>query len=136
MISRDQRFGRWFHCLQHTHPFVAIEVVSTELRARGIEPPVDDSAVHDDAQSVVLAGELFTVAEFWNPIEANLLRSLLESEGIFVHMWGEHLGVANPFLSAISGGMKVQVRSSQAAQAQELVAAFNRGELAMEGEPG
>jgi hypothetical protein len=73
-----------------------------------------------------------TVAEFWNPIEASLLRTLLQSERIFVHMWGEHLGVAHTFLSVASGGIKVQVPRNQAAQARELIGAFRRGELALE----
>src|SRR5262245_60020836 len=39
----------------------AIEVVSTELRARGVDPsPADESAAPDDAQNVPLAGDLVT----------------------------------------------------------------------------
>ena len=110
---------------------LAAEVASTELRSRGIEPP---SAEADDNAVMVPAGKLVTVAEFWNPVEANLLRSLLQSEGIFVHLWGEHLGVAHTFLSVASGGMKVQGPASQVAQAQELIAAFKRGDLAMDEE--
>jgi hypothetical protein len=114
----------------------AVEIVNAELRARGVEPPsAGNDAPGDDAQNVAPAGDLVDIAEFWNPMEANLLRSLLEADGIFVHMWGEHLGTLNPFLSVVSPALKVQVRSSQAAQARELVAAFKRGDLAMKDEP-
>lgn len=111
---------------------LAVEVASAELRSRGVEPSPLSTAAARDREPAIPPGELVTVGEFWNPIEANLLRSLLQSEGIFVHLWGEHLGVAHTFLSVASGGMKVQVPRNQAAQARELIAAYKRGELALE----
>jgi hypothetical protein len=111
---------------------LAVEVASAELRSRGVEPSPESESAARDNQAGVAHGDLVTVGEFWNPIEANLLRSLLQSEGIFVHLWGEHLGVAHTFLSVASGGMKVQVPRNQAAQARELIAAYKRGELALE----
>jgi hypothetical protein len=115
---------------------LALEVAGAELQARGLDASSEGETV--DAIEICLEGEdatevdLVTVAEFWNPMEANLLRGLLESKDVFVHLWGEHLGVAHTFLSVASGGMKLQVPVSQVAMAREIIAAFHRGELAME----
>ena len=83
------------------------------------EPPEDDI-------------DLVTVAQFSDPLKANVLRAYLESHGIFAYIWGEHLGVANIFLSTASGGMRVQVRSDQVDQAREVIAAFERGDFALD----
>jgi hypothetical protein len=73
--------------------------------------------------------DLVTVSVQWDAIKANLLRTLLESHGIFVHMWGEHLATMNVFLSNAGGGSRLQVPSNQVSQANELIGAFERGEL-------
>jgi len=64
-----------------------------------------------------------------------LLRACLESHGIFAYVWGEHLGVAHIFMSIAGGGVRVQVRSDQVDQAREVIAAFERGDFAIEDEP-
>jgi putative signal transducing protein len=76
--------------------------------------------------------DLVTVAQFSDPLKANVLRACLESHGIFAYVWGEHLGIANIFLSTASGGMRVQVRSDQLDQAREVIAAFERGDFALD----
>jgi hypothetical protein len=75
--------------------------------------------------------DLVTVSVQWDPVKANLLRTLLESHGIFVHLWGEHLATANMFLSNAGGGTRLQVPGDQVSQARELIGAFERGELAV-----
>lgn len=113
---------------------LAHEVAGIELRSRGIDHAsslVDKSTATDDPP-IRAEADLVTVAQFWNPIQANLVRSLLESEGIFVHMWGEHLGTAHMFLSVASGGVRVQVPAAQAEQAKEVIAAFERGDFSIE----
>jgi len=73
--------------------------------------------------------KLVTVAEFWDPLQANLLRAFLEAHGIFAFVWGEHLGTGYAFLSVAGGGSRVQVPVDQLVQAQELMLAVERGEL-------
>jgi hypothetical protein len=51
-------------------------------------------------------------------------------------VWGEHLGIAHIFLSIASGGMRVQVRSDQVEEARKVIAAFERGDFALDEEPG
>jgi hypothetical protein len=76
--------------------------------------------------------DLVTIKHFVNPLQASLARSQLESEGIFVHLWGEHLGIANIVFSAATGGMRLQVRSDQADRAREILAAVERGDYSLD----
>jgi hypothetical protein len=117
---------------------VALEVAEREARSRDLEipdaEPVDaeaDSLESDEPGDDV---DLVTVAQFSNPLKANVLRACLESHGIFAYVWGEHLGVAHVFMSIAGGGVRVQVRADQVDQAREVIAAFERGDFALEDE--
>lgn len=122
---------------------LALDVAIDELRARSIVDIPDFDATEQPEESAEPESDpdpdtdvdLVTVARFSNPLEANVLRGCLESHGIFAFVWGEHLGTAHVFLSVASGGMRVQVRSDQVAQAKEVIAAFERGDLAVDDEP-
>jgi len=84
---------------------LALEVAEREARSRRLEiptaAPVDTDAVaeSDERDGPGDDIDLVTVAQFTNPLKANVLRACLESHGIFAYVWGEHLGVANIFLS-------------------------------------
>lgn len=120
---------------------LALEVAEREARSRGLEiraaDSVDTDAGEDSEEGDEPADDidLVTIAQFTDPLKANVLRACLESHGIFAYVWGEHLGVANILLSTASGGMRLQVRSDQEAQAREVMAAFERGDFAIEQEP-
>ena len=120
---------------------LATEVALAELRSRGIDwtttPDGLDAKVSDEhAEPPDTAAEvdLVTVAQFTNVLEANVLRNCLESHGVFAFVWGEHLGTAHIFLSILSGGVRVQVRQDQLGRAKEIIAAIERGELAIDEE--
>ncbi|HEY7638372.1 MAG TPA: DUF2007 domain-containing protein [Steroidobacteraceae bacterium] len=117
----------------------ASEIAWREARSRGLEAPQAAPAAegvglqeNDEPGDDI---DLVTVATFTNPLQANVLRACLESHGVFAYVWGEHLGIAHIFLSVASGGMRVQVRSDQVAEARAVMAAFERGEFAIEEEP-
>lgn len=118
---------------------IALAIATAELRSRGMEVPSALAAADESDEQVEPDEEqdldLVTVAQFSNPLQASVLRACLESHGLFVHVWGEHLGVAHIFLSIASGGVRVQVRSDQVAQAKEVIAAFERGDFALDEEP-
>ena len=119
---------------------LALEVAEREARSRDLEIPVDESEDAEDAAELHESDipddvDLVTVAQFSNPLKANVLRACLESHGIFAYVWGEHLGVAHIFMSIAGGGVRVQVRSDQVDQAREVIAAFERGDFAIEDEP-
>ena len=119
---------------------LGLDVAVSELRARGLEPPKiqttrgSDAAAELDDETVDL--DLVTVARFSNPLKANVLRACLEAHGIFAFVWGEHLGTTHIVYSIAGGGVRVQVPGSQLAQAKEVMAAWERGELAVDDEPG
>lgn len=126
---------------------LALEVALVELRSRGIEAVAEPDAAEEHEESSDLdpdsdsdsdadpEADLVTVARFNDPLEANVLRGCLESHGIFAFLWGEHLGTTHMFLSVTTGGMRVQVRADQVEQAKEVIAAFKRGDLAIDEEP-
>jgi hypothetical protein len=117
---------------------LALEVAEREARSRGLEmstaEPVQSDVVAESDGSDAPDDDidLVTVAQFSNPLKANVLRACLESHGIFAYCWGEHLGVAHIFMSIAGGGVRVQVRSDQVAEAREVVAAFERGDFAID----
>ena len=112
---------------------LATEVAGNILNSRGVDPVsfpgTTDSTVEPAGEIDNDESDLVTVSVQWDAMKANLLRSLLESHGIFVHMWGEHLATTHMFLSNAGGGTRLQVPSGQVSQANELIAAFERGEL-------
>jgi hypothetical protein len=121
---------------------LATEVAAAELRSRGIEvepaPETPDSGApgeHGESLDPQADVDLVTVAQFTNVVEANVLRNCPESHGVFAFVWGEHLGTANIFLSIVSGGVRVQVRQDQVERAKEIIAAVERGDLAIDEEP-
>jgi hypothetical protein len=61
-------------------------------------------------------------------VEAALVRTLLESAGITVHLDGEHIGNAAPHIASGGGAnaVKVKVAMDHAARAREILA--SRGE--------
>lgn len=63
-----------------------------------------------------------SVATFSTPIEAHLARNILEEEGIEAIIADEHLGdTAGGYIQAI-GGIRVQVRASDAEAARAILA--------------
>ena len=112
---------------------LATEVAGNILSSRGVDPVsfpgTADSTVESAVEIDSDESDLVTVSVQWDAMKANLLRALLESHGIFVHMWGEHLATTHVFLSNAGGGTRLQVPSGQVSQANELITAFERGEL-------
>lgn len=120
---------------------LALEVAEREARSRRLDLPTaepvetDAAAESEEGDAADDDIDLVTVAQFSNPLKANVLRACLESHGIFAYVWGEHLGVAHIFMSIAGGGVRVQVRSDQVDQAREVIAAFERGDFAIDEEP-
>ena len=55
--------------------------------------------------------------------EAELIKSVLEADGIDVDIPDEHMANVQPGLGGTIGGIRVQVRSSDLARAEESLAA-------------
>lgn len=121
---------------------LALDVACDELRSRGVDfelPNVQgestDDALIDDGQEQC-DFDFVNIASIVNPLRANLLRAHLQSEGIVVHLLGEYLGVTNLFLSAGTGGIRVQVRSDQVDRAREILTEFDQIEKTVSDESG
>ena len=64
---------------------------------------------------------LVTVVTFVYPHELGIPRSLLESEGIECFVRDEFIVNINPFYSNALGGIKLQVKESNAQRAMEIL---------------
>ncbi|WP_295359712.1 DUF2007 domain-containing protein [Arenimonas sp.] len=73
-----------------------------------------------------------TIARYFEPSEAHIVRALLESAGFSATVADEHHVTANYPLSTALGGVRVQVPDEQAGEALALVAAYTSGELERE----
>jgi hypothetical protein len=113
----------------------ALEIAEEIVRSRGLssactenEPcvpdPHDEPSIEDGAD-----GTLVTIADQLAPLEAGVMRACLESQGIFVHVWGEHLATTHIVWSIAAGRSKLQVRPDQVEHAREVLAAYRRGDL-------
>ena len=82
-----------------------------------------------------MAEELVLVYTTYGQAQANLIKSLLEAEGIPVLITQEGAGVAYGFTVGLLGRADVFVAAAQAAEARELLEAMERDELDDEAEP-
>ena len=73
-----------------------------------------------------------TIASYLDPIEAQIARGLLLSEGLEVHVGDEHLTVANWEWRLAIGGTRLRVPTAQATRAHEILRAMEAGEYAID----
>ena len=71
-----------------------------------------------------------TVARYFDPSEAHVVRALLESAGLMATVADDHHVTANYPLSTALGGVRVQVPQDQLEAAREWVAAYASQRLA------
>ncbi|RZL01805.1 MAG: hypothetical protein EOP36_10175 [Rubrivivax sp.] len=78
------------------------------------------------------AGDFQIVARHLTPTEAHLLRSCLEAAGIPSEVGDVNLVQAHGLLTGAVGGASVRVRQAFLSDARDVMAAYNRGELALD----
>jgi hypothetical protein len=112
---------------------LATEVATAELRLRGIEPQFPGGAASgtDGETPQGAQADLITVSESWDPLQANVLRGRLESEGIAAYVWSDPVGTPD----ARGGRARVVVERYQAEQAKSVIAAIERGDLEIPDSP-
>ncbi|HBN09463.1 MAG TPA: hypothetical protein DD435_12710 [Cyanobacteria bacterium UBA8530] len=64
---------------------------------------------------------MITIRSFFNPLEAYMARSLLESEGIEVILLDENLASVAPAYSNATGGVRLQVEENEADRAMAIL---------------
>lgn len=92
-----------------------------------VPPPTrdDDGAAFDGTEEI--DGEMAEVGHFLAPIEADLARGFLESQGIPARIARDAAGGARPDLSGLTG-IRLLVPASLAEEAEELLASVESEE--------
>ena len=73
-----------------------------------------------------------TIASYPDPIQAQIVRGLLASEGIEAHVGDEHLALANWEWRLAIGGNRVRVAAEDAERALRILRALEAGEYAID----
>ena len=109
---------------------LAQAVVRTELASRGIDLPAVSPP--DAEPEPVVEGDLVMVARIYDPLEAEMLRGRLESEGVPAMVADTLTAQTNPFYKLAIGGVRVMVPEAYLARAREIVRADARGDYALD----
>ena len=114
---------------------LAQTVAHTELASRGIDPGpagTPSSPLPEAQPEPVVEGDLVMVARIYDPLEAEMLRGRLESEGVPAMVADTLTAQTNPFYKLAIGGVRVMVPEAYLAQAREIVRADVRGDYALD----
>ena len=103
-------------------------IADAERSARGLEAT---APVLPPAADLPYAGDFKTVAQFLSPTDAFVVASCLEAAGIPAFVADANLVQANSLLAIAVGGVRVRVPTAHVAEAQEVIAAFHRGDYAL-----
>ena len=119
---------------------LATDVATQELRQRGIDLAKPAAALPADSEDASGSGDdgtsvsedLVLVARLFTAMEAHMLQSRLEAEGVPAVVADAHIVQANPFLTMAVGGVRVLVPESHAERAREIARAIERGDYALD----
>lgn len=119
-----------------SYTFKAQQIIHAEMQRRDI--PEQSSTISEQSstiseqsstiseQSLTINEEglnqLITIAAFSQPIEAHLVKTRLESEGIECFLANEHIVTMNWLWSNAVGGVELQVKESDVEKATEILA--------------
>jgi hypothetical protein len=109
---------------------LAKSVVRDELRRRAIAVPTPRAA--PATPSPVATATLVPIAAQLTWTEANILGSLLHTEGIAAQLLDEYLATGHPVLSSVTGGIRLLVPEASVPRVHEVIAALRRGDYALE----
>ena len=65
--------------------------------------------------------ELVTIRTFNNSIEAHLVKTRLESEGILSFLFDENMVSLNPFYNSALGGIKLKINKLDVQRVEEIL---------------
>jgi hypothetical protein len=119
---------------------LAKEVAAEELRRRGVEvakPATEANTASEDAlcsedNAPSGGGDLVLIARFFTPVEAHMLQSRLEAEGVPTVVADAQIVGVNPLLTMAVGGVRVLVSESDFERAREIVSAIERGDYRLD----
>jgi Putative prokaryotic signal transducing protein len=128
---------------------LAREVAAEELRHRGVElakPATEANTANEDASgsednedalgsednAPTGGGDLVLIARFFTPVEAHMLQSRLQADGVLAVVVDAQLVGVNPLFTLALGGVRVLVPESDYERAREIVSAIERGDYALD----
>lgn len=103
-------------------------LAGAELRRRGLALPAMPAA---DAPTAYL-GDLQPVASFFNATDAQVLLSCFQVSGVPALLADANLIQTCSLLTPALGGVRILVPAAYVAQAREVLAAFERGDLRLD----
>ena len=119
---------------------LANDVAAQELRRRGVDLSKPAAALPADGEDISGSGDegtsdsgdLVLIARLFTALDAHLLQSRLEVEGVPAVVVDDNIVQTNPFLTMAVGGVRVLVPESQAERAREIARAIERGDYALD----
>jgi hypothetical protein len=118
---------------------LAQTVARAELAGRGIDPghagappSPDREPQPEPTPEPVVEGDLVMVARMLDPLEAEMLRGRLETEGVPAMVADAQIVQTNVLYKLAVGGVRVMVPEAYLAQAREIVRADARGDYALD----
>jgi hypothetical protein len=124
----EQQLLRLYRSAELTE--LARELIAMELRRRLIEPP--ELAAAAPVPRGEDAGPLTTIERLLDPVQAQLIQALLQSEGIPCFLADQQTVQTNPLWTMLVGGVRLQVPQRLAQQAREVIAAMEQGRYALD----
>jgi len=110
---------------------VAAEAAAvSELVRRGL--PIPSRAEAPVADECDYQGDMTIVARYLTPTEAHMLCSCLNAGGVPAEAGDTNLVQAHSLLAGAVGGASIRVPANYVAEARELIAAFKRGDFALD----
>jgi Putative prokaryotic signal transducing protein len=119
---------------------LAKEVAEEDLRRRGVDltkpaatlPVQGDDRSSSGDESTSVSGDLVLIARYSTVLDAQLLQSRLEVEGVPAFVVDDNIVQMNAFLTMAVGGVRVFVPESFAARAREIARGVERGDYALD----
>jgi hypothetical protein len=119
---------------------LAKEVAEEELRRRGVDltkpaaalPVQGDHRSSSEDESTSASGDLVMIARYSTALDAQLLQSRLEVEGVPAFVVDDNIVQMNAFLTMAVGGVRVLVPESCSARAREIARGVERGDYALD----
>ncbi len=138
MITDPAYLARHFHdmnddellyrCSSGSLTELAQSIAIQELNTRGLK-----LTEHTDAsdKTIHYESDFETVAQFLSPTDAHVVCSCLKAAGVPAFIADANHVQMNALLSIALGGVRVMVPVTRMTEAEEVIAAFNRGDFAL-----
>jgi Putative prokaryotic signal transducing protein len=95
-------------------------------------PQLDEQRERDLRRRMEGAGDLLTVASYFVPTDAHIVRACLLAAGVPAVVADDNLVQAHSLLTPAIGGVRILVPATWLTQAQDVIAAFERGDFRLD----